>query len=41
MLERLFEAQAKHGKAQAKHGKLELLTFDEKIPKFGAAVIRV
>jgi len=26
--------------AQAKHGKLKLLTVDEKIPKFGAAVIR-
>ena len=26
--------------AQAKHGKLKLLTVDDKIPKFGAAVIR-
>jgi PIN domain nuclease of toxin-antitoxin system len=26
--------------AQAKHGKLKLLTVDEKIPKFGAAVVR-
>ena len=25
---------------QAKHGKLKLLTVDDKIPKFGAAVIR-
>lgn len=26
--------------AQAKHAKLKLLTVDEKIPKFGAAVVR-
>ncbi len=26
--------------AQARHGKLKLLTVDEKIPKFGAAVVR-
>ncbi|MGL4231344.1 MAG: type II toxin-antitoxin system VapC family toxin [Casimicrobium sp.] len=26
--------------AQAKHGKLKLLTVDEKIPKFGTAVVR-
>jgi PIN domain nuclease of toxin-antitoxin system len=26
--------------AQAKHGKLKPLTVDEKIPKFGAAVVR-
>jgi PIN domain nuclease of toxin-antitoxin system len=26
--------------AQAKHSKLKLLTLDEKIPRFGAAVVR-